>query len=210
MFGLLHPRWTRAEILFSAGFVLLLLLLAAGGDPLRDSLRYDRVAIGAGEWWRLATGHFVHLGTGHLLLDTTGLALLLLFFRDVFSPRDWTVAVVTGAVVTGLALYLCTPDLGRYVGISGVLHTLLFAGLLLSFRYNPVINGIVLAAMTHRIWTEQQAGFDVNHMQSVIGGAVAVDAHFYGALAALPVVLVLWRRSQARQARFRAADAAYT
>lgn len=207
MFGLFHPRWTRAEVLVSAGLVLLLLLLAAAGDTAREVLRYDRTLIDTGQWWRLASGHFVHLGLGHLLLDTTGLALLLLFFRDVFSPRDWALAIAISALATGLALYLRDPSLARYVGISGVLHTLLFAGLLLSIHHNPVINGIVLAVMCQRLWSEQQPGFDVNHMQSVIGGAVAVDAHFYGALAALPVVALLWRRSRARQARFRGADA---
>lgn len=203
MFGLLEPRWTRADIAFSAGFVLLLLLLGALGEPAREWLRYDRLAIGGGEWWRLLTGHFVHLGAGHLWLDTLGLALLLLFFRDVFSPRDWFVATLAGALVVGLALWWREPQLWRYVGISGVLHTLLFAGLLLSLRWNPVINGIVLAAMSWRIWTEQQPGYDVNYMLQTIGGAVMVDAHFYGALAALPVVALLWHRSQRRQARFR-------
>lgn len=203
MFGLFTPRWTRSEIAFSAGFVALLLLLGAAGEQVRDLLRFDRAAIDAGEWWRLLTCHFVHLGAGHLWLDTLGLALLLLFFRDVFSPRDWAITALVGAVAVGLALWLRDPQLSRYVGISGVLHTMLFAGLLLSFRYNPVINGVVFAAMAGRIWTEQQPGYDVNYLADSIGGAVMVNAHLYGALAALPVVLLLWRSSQARQRNFR-------
>ncbi|MFP5441193.1 MAG: rhombosortase [Gammaproteobacteria bacterium] len=203
MFGLFTPRWTRSEIAFSAGFVALLLLLGAAGEPLRDLLRFDRAAIGAGEWWRLLSCHFVHLGAGHLWLDTLGLALLLLFFRDVFSPRDWAITVLAGVVAVGVALWLRDPQLSRYVGISGVLHTMLFAGLLLSFRYNPVINGVVFAAMAGRLWTEQQPGYDVYYLADSIGGAVMVNAHLYGALASLPVVLLLWRSSQARQRQFR-------
>lgn len=208
MFGLLVPRWTRGEILFTGGYVLLVLLLAAAGEGARDMLRYDRDLIAAGEIWRLLTGNFVHLGAGHLWLDVTGLVLLLLFFRDVFGPVEWAMASLLGSVAVGGTLWLLDPGIGSYMGISGVLHTLLFSGLLLSFRHNPVINGIVMAGMVWRLWSEQQAGYDVNYMQELIGGAVLVDAHLYGALAALPVTLLLWRRSQIRQSRFRASDAA--
>lgn len=206
MFGLLHPRWTRGELLFTAGFLLLVLLLGALDQAALEALRYDRALIASGEGWRIFTGNFVHLGPGHLLLDSTGLLLLLLFFRDVFSPRDWALAVLTGSLVVGGGLWLFNPDVSRYVGISGVLYTLLFAGLLLSFRHTPLINGIVFVGMAYRLWSEQQPGYDVNYMQSSIGGAVMVDAHLYGALAALLVVPLLWRSSQVRQARFRLAD----
>lgn len=210
MFGLFVPRWTRGEIVFTAGYVLLVLLLAAGGDGAREALRYDRELIAAGEAWRVLTGNFVHLGAGHLWLDLTGLVLLLLFFRDVFGPRDWALASLAGAAVVGGGLWLLDPAVRSYMGISGVLHTLLFAGLLLSFRHNPAINGVVMAGMAWRLWSEQQAGYDVHYMQELIGGAVLVEAHLYGALAALPVTVLLWRRSQVRQSRFRASDAAGT
>lgn len=208
MFGLLTPRWTRTEILFSGGYLVLVLVLTLAGEVPRDGLRYERELVAAGEWWRVLSGNFVHLGAGHLLLDVTGLALLLLFFRDVFSPRDWILATTVGALVVGAGLWFLQPQVSNYLGISGVLHTLLFAGLLLSFRYNPLINGAVFAAMSWRLWSEQQPTYDVHAMQDLIGGAVLVDAHLYGALAALPVTALLWRRSQARQAVFRAADRA--
>ncbi len=206
MFGLFSPRWTRSEIAFTIGFVALILLPGFAGDSGRDWLRYDRQLIGTGEIWRLLTGNFVHLSAGHLALDLAGLTLLLLFFRDVFSPRDWALATLAGCIAVGAGLWFFNPEVARYVGISGVLHTLLFAGLLLSFRHTPLINGVVFVAMVGRIWVEQQPGYDVDYMQDVIGGSVLVDAHFYGALASLPVVVLLWRRSQRRQTAFRHAD----
>jgi rhomboid family GlyGly-CTERM serine protease len=206
MFGLLNPPWTRGELLASGGLVALVLLLGLAGEGVRDALAWNRAAIEAGHWWRLLTGHLVHLGAGHLLLDLTGLVLLLLFFRDVFAPRDWLLAGLLGAALVSAGLWFLDPGVRGYVGISGVLHTWLFAGLLLSLRHTPLINGIVLAAMIWRLWTEQQPDYDAAYMQSFIGGSVLVNAHLYGALAALPVTALLWRRSQARQARFRAND----
>lgn len=204
MLGLFTPRWTRAEVLFATGYVALVLLLGLAGDWAREALRYDRELIAAGEAWRLLTGNLVHLGIGHLLLDAAGLSLLLLFFRDVFSPRDWVLASLAGAGVVGAGLWYLNPEVYGYLGISGVLHTLLFAGLLLSFRHTPLINGIVFAGMAFRLWSEQQPAYDADYMRDLIGGSVLVDAHLYGALAALPVTALLWRRSQVRQARFHA------
>jgi membrane associated rhomboid family serine protease len=83
MFGLLTPPWTRGELLFAGGYVLLLLLLGIS-DGAREWLRYDRELITAGEFWRWFSGNFVHLGTGHLLLDGLGLMLLLLFSAMCF------------------------------------------------------------------------------------------------------------------------------
>lgn len=208
MFGLFHPRWTRAEIAFSAGYALLVLVLGLAGEGVRDVLGYDRALVQGGEYWRLLSANLVHLGAGHLALDLAGLVLLLLFFRDVFAPRDWAVASLAGGLAVGAGLWFLNPEVARYVGISGVLHTLLFAGLLLSFRHSPLVNGLVFAVMAWRLWSEQQPGYDVLYMHDLIGGAVLVDAHLYGALAALPVSALLWRRSQARQRDFRAADAA--
>src|SRR5258706_15171959 len=48
-------------------------LLAAGGPPWAAQLQYERASIGAGEWWRLLTAHWVQLGARHLLLDVAGL-----------------------------------------------------------------------------------------------------------------------------------------
>ena len=61
-----------------AALSLLCLLLTMAGPQLSPILRYDRAAVAAGEWWRLFSGNFVHLGYWHLLLNVLSLALLML------------------------------------------------------------------------------------------------------------------------------------
>ncbi|HEX7718277.1 MAG TPA: rhomboid family intramembrane serine protease, partial [Woeseiaceae bacterium] len=61
-----------------------LLILAAsvsaefGGSSSRALLRFERTAIADGEPWRLVTGHFVHLGAAHMLMNAAALLLLWL------------------------------------------------------------------------------------------------------------------------------------
>ncbi len=63
---------------------LLLLLPEINGDAARAALRYERVAIAAGEWWRLITAHFVHIDLEHTLLNIMGVVLMwAIFARDL-------------------------------------------------------------------------------------------------------------------------------
>jgi len=61
-----------------APLVLALLLVAfqALGSPQWTALRYERAAIMAGEAWRLASAHFIHIDHVHLAWNLAGLALV--------------------------------------------------------------------------------------------------------------------------------------
>jgi membrane associated rhomboid family serine protease len=56
-------------------------VLAAGGDELRDLGRYDRQAIESGEYWRLVSGHLVHLGFGHVWPNLAALQAVTPFIK---------------------------------------------------------------------------------------------------------------------------------
>jgi rhomboid family GlyGly-CTERM serine protease len=86
---------------------------------LGDALIYDRDAISGGEWWRLITGNLVHLSAMHLTFD----ALALLVAGTIMELRgDRYVGFVyfmAGAVV-GVVVYVTSPELQYYGGLSGV------------------------------------------------------------------------------------------
>lgn len=158
------------------------LLLAALGEPARTWLRFDRVAIGHGQWWRLFTGNFVHLGMGHLLEDMAGLVLLWLLFEDVLAGWRMPALVCAGALAVGLGLLLGDPQVGWYVGISGALDTLWAAGALGLIRRRDRFGWILAAVLLAKLIYEQC--FGALPFSSVsTGGNVIVDAHLYGALA---------------------------
>ena len=103
--------------------------LAAAGDTVRDTLAWDRQAIAAGEAWRLVSAHFVHLGWSHYLLDSTGLVLVWFLVGAYLGPLRWL--LVLGVVIAGIdaGFWMLEPQLAWYVGLSGVVHGLLAAGL---------------------------------------------------------------------------------
>src|SRR5438552_2270554 len=83
----------------------LLLLPEVGGEGARLALRYDRAALAAGEWWRLITGHLVHLNLEHALLNTLGLALMWALFARDYAPRQWVLIVLASIAAIDAGLW---------------------------------------------------------------------------------------------------------
>ncbi|HEX3760534.1 MAG TPA: rhomboid family intramembrane serine protease [Kofleriaceae bacterium] len=82
--------------------------------------------VAAGEWWRVVTCVFVHIGEIHLGLNVIGLVVLGAIAEDVFG-RAGLVAIFGGAGVAGaVASYLASPG-GASAGASGAVFGLLGA-----------------------------------------------------------------------------------
>lgn len=172
--------------------VLMLILLATEsfGDAGRALLQYDREAIASGQWWRLLTGNFVHLGWYHWFLNEVGLLVLLLLCPERLSPWVWLRRLLLiGCFMTG-ALLLWVPEMGTYVGLSGVQHGLFLLGLgrQVVARRDPIAVGCLLFLFGKLAW-ELVFGVAVSD-EAAIGGRVALESHLYGAIGALVYGLV--------------------
>jgi rhomboid family GlyGly-CTERM serine protease len=111
------------------GLAALLLAVQAGGPGVRDRLAYDRTALLHGELWRALSGHLVHLGWTHALLNAAGVLLCCELAPRVFRLPGFALRLAAlCAGVSGLMLWL-SPEVSRYVGLSGVLYGLFVTGL---------------------------------------------------------------------------------
>jgi len=160
------------------------LLLAAGGDELRELGRYDRDAIESGEYWRLLTGHLVHLGFGHLWPNLAALGVVGMLFEDVFDNADWWRISAASAAGIDLGLYTLDPNVFWYVGLSGVLHGLVAAGALALLLRRQMLGAILLVGVGAKLLFEQIVG-PVPFTAESVGGPVVVAAHLYGAAGGL-------------------------
>ncbi len=170
----------RIPLLLSA----LIVILALPGDSTQALLRYERAAILDGQWWRLLSAHLLHLGGSHLLMNLAGLWLIWLLLGSSLSPRSWLILLFADALITALALLILNPQLGWYVGLSGILHGLLVAGAIADIRAGRRGTWLLLGAVAFKLGWEQLAG-PLPGSEASAGGAVIVDAHLYGALGGL-------------------------
>jgi rhomboid family GlyGly-CTERM serine protease len=168
----------------------LILALGLGGEPVRAALRYDAPAIASGEWWRLLTGNFVHLGWWHLFLNEMGLLVLVLLCPERLSWAVWARRVVLLGIGMSLGLYFLVPTTRWYVGMSGVIHGLFLLGLVRpALRERDLIAAGCIAYLVGKILWELHAGAPVSDEQA-IGGKVLVESHLYGTLSAVAYGLI--------------------
>jgi rhomboid family GlyGly-CTERM serine protease len=176
-------RWRRASAW--AGIVLPMLcalIIAAGGEPWRQALRYQRTAILESlELWRLLSAHFVHLNLSHLLLDGTSLLLVWALFATWVPPVVWWASLLAGALFIDMAFLSLHPGIGWYVGLSGVIHAQFVAGALwCALQRRPGASVMLLLLAAKLVW-ESVLG-PMPWSESASQGPVAEEAHLYGTI----------------------------
>lgn len=174
--------------------VILLLSLAfeLTGSAGRSALRFDRQGIENAEVWRLLTGHLVHLGWAHLAMNAAGLLLVWVLVGRNFTLSGWLAIIVASIVGIDAGLWFLDPGLAWYVGLSGVLHGMLAAGIVPEARQGNLEALVLGALMTGKIAWEQFFG-PLPGSADIAGGNVVVSAHFYGAVSGLLAGVVLIR-----------------
>ena len=175
----------RGLLLLSVCVVLL--VIQSGGATAQLALRYDRDALAAGQWWRLLTGHLIHLGFEHAVLDVAGLALMWALFARDYSARGWFMIIGLSILGIDAGLWLLSSTTQWYVGSSGVLHGVLAAGTCAHLRRREADGWVLALLLIGKLLYEQTLG----PLPLTSGGAVIVDAHLYGAAAGAVAALLL-------------------
>ena len=143
------------------------------GDNVNQLLRYDRGAIAAGGWWRLLTAHIVHLDVHHLILNELGLVLVWSLFAQDYDAVEWWVIVLSGALAISSGLWWLSPRVGWYVGASGVLHSVMGAGVAKHLAERSWDRWVLAIGLCAKLAWEQWGG--------AAAPLIVVDAHLYGA-----------------------------
>ena len=139
----------------------------------------------AGEWWRLVTGHLVHIDLWHLLLNAVGgIALWVLFRRD-FSVRQLIIVCVMAVLAIDLGLWYFS-SLQQYAGLSGVLHGVAAAGIWILIRARDRWGWVLAAMGLLKLAIENSSA---PAMLDALN-RVATEAHILGAIGGLVGVLL--------------------
>ncbi len=166
------------------GLVVVLILIATllmfSGDSGRALLRFERSGIAAGEWWRLLSGHLTHMGWSHVALNSAGLILVWYLVGTAFSALRWLLIAAVAIATMDTCFWFLNPDMAWYVGLSGLLHALLAAGIVARLGNINAETAILAALVIAKLAWEQFSG-PLPGSELTSGGAVIVDAHLYGA-----------------------------
>lgn len=120
---------------FALAAASLVVFAVFGGKS--EAFIYDRELIENGEFWRLLTGHFVHLDQQHLLTNVG--ALIALGFLYETSPHGGANRLLLGCfglagTLISSALFLGDPGTQFYCGLSAILNTLYVVTMIAMWR----------------------------------------------------------------------------
>ncbi len=88
-----------------------------------------------------------------------------------------------------LLFSLLNPELGWYVGYSGVLYGIFMLAAFDLYLRDKIIAVLLAAAIVIKITIEQSGELNLT-TSDIIGTPVVVDAHLYGVLLAVTIALV--------------------
>ncbi|MDD5717174.1 MAG: rhombosortase [Sulfuricurvum sp.] len=143
---------------------------------VKEFFMYDRCAIENAEVWRLVSAHLVHLTPMHLGVNVIGFTVVYLISRKYVSGGEFITKSVIFAIAISLSLYLFSPEVTYYGGMSGVLYALA-AWLAIIVSEKKRAMGIAVAIIfAVKIGYEHFSGSIVVYD----GFRVITDAHLYG------------------------------
>ena len=149
-----EPRSTALRVRsarFGIGTSTAAALFATASLLLHD-LGFERAAVSAGEYWRLATCHMAHLDIRHALTNAVGTGLvttILLEFHRV--PYVLGSAAAIAAVISAASLVLFGES--NHAGFSGVLYGLAAMAAFGLATRSPCLAAIIAVALVAGIFT---------------------------------------------------------
>ncbi len=179
--------------------LVMVLLLNAGGSFITQLLRFDHLAIAQGEWWRLLSAHFVHLGWAHALLNSGGLLLVAWMHPRGPAWRWWGFYLIS-ALCISIVMYM-KGEVSTYVGASGVLHGLLILAAFFSRWLETWRRVLIVVLISAKLIWEQSPWYEDTGVGEMIGGYVVVDAHFLGGVTGLMLMIVVLIKNHIKSAK---------
>lgn len=122
-------------------------LLSSGGGPLVDAGAIAQPYLAAGEWWRLITSAFLHLGLLHIGFNMYALYLFGPIMEDLYGHLEYAVIYVLCALGGSVLTVVAAPDQAA-VGASGAIFGLFGLGFMVWRRRHLVLNPMARAILS--------------------------------------------------------------
>ncbi|WP_461213218.1 rhomboid family intramembrane serine protease [Lacticaseibacillus sp. GG6-2] len=130
----------------------------------------------AGQWWRLITPVFLHIGLAHIVINGFSLYYLGMICERIFGHWRFAVIYLVSALTGNVASFVFSSS-ALSAGASTAIFGLMGAFLMLgdTFRHNPVISQLArqfaLLAGMNLIFNLFAPGIDIaGHIGGLVGG----------------------------------------
>lgn len=168
----------------------------------RASLLYERAGVAEGQFWRIWTGHLVHFGWPHFVVDA-GLLLIVGWFAENRHPWFTRIALVLMPAFISACMFWLEPGMARYGGLSALNLGLLVYVAAEGWRHDrtewfwPAVIVIYVAELAYEYYRGGQGGGAIRFDDP--GIRVATGAHLAAAGYVLLALGAAFLRRRARK-----------
>ncbi len=155
-----------------------------------EMLRYETSLIHRHQWWRFLSGHWVHANWVHYALNMTGLILCVALTETGWKLTQWAWRILLLALGISLAFWWLQPQIGWYVGFSGVLFGLYVLCAITSWPQQRIMSSILLCVIALKLILDLWSSVKITS-DELIGVPVLVEAHLYGVITALIIQMLV-------------------
>lgn len=127
-------------LLIGLNIVIFLLLEWAGGSTstmtlIKFGAKYNPFIL-EGEWWRIISSMFLHIGTLHLLMNMLALHFVGAAVERIYGTSRFTLIYFLSGIIGGLASFTFSPQIAA--GASGAIFGLFGALLYFGINYRRI------------------------------------------------------------------------
>lgn len=151
-------------------------------SEIGNLLEYDRQTLNEAQIWRFLSAHIAHTNGYHLVLNLAGLMLIWALHGEKYSfVTLLSLFSIIGCIIS-VGITFFSPELNRYVGLSGLLHGLFIFGACDDIKQGFKTGYLMVVGALIKVVHEQYIGPDLE-LGEKINAVVAIDAHLYGVIA---------------------------
>lgn len=151
---------------------------------------YSREEFLSSIYWQWITPSLVHQNWIHWFLNISNLLAVLVILNHVWTVKKVSLIFASSSLFTILCIHFYSENFSYYLGMSGILYTLVVYGAIKSINRNPYISIFLLLYVLLKLvahdWVNHIMGVDII-LNDLI---VLTDVHWYGAMFGLIYLFV--------------------
>ena len=176
------PYATYALIAINVIVFILMYLLGNGSEDTMTLLKFgalNKILVLAGDYYRLVTSAFLHIGFWHLVCNMYALYILGRDIESYFGTLKYLFIYLMSAIIGNLISLLFLGDYVTSAGASGAVFGLMGALLYFGYNYRVTLNNAITKQILPVIILNLAIGFAASginnfaHIGGLIGGAMA-------------------------------------
>jgi rhomboid family GlyGly-CTERM serine protease len=186
-------NYMNKNIIFILSVVILSALAQLSLTFEVDGLQFAREGIGEGQWWRFITGNFVHLSWRHFAMNAVALSTIYVLYPNNLKAYGWVIVFLLSCLSVTMGVWVFSPNIHWYVGLSGALHGLLITLIIVDYVvHKHWLNIILLLCVIAKLVWEGVMG-PMPGIELTVGGPVVVQAHLYGFVGGLMIAAYIFK-----------------